>query len=84
MAPNPEASGEATREAGAEAHGEGRGLVASHPWLVVFSVALVVGGAVAGYLWLSPEWSALRRVAAGAVSGAGIMVLLGGPKLFVY
>ena len=29
-------------------------------------------GAVLGGLYLPPEWSILRRVAAGALSGAGI------------
>lgn len=68
----------------AETHEEARGILATHPWLVLFSIVLVVGGGIAGYLWLSPEWTALRRVAAGAVAGAGIMVCIGGPKLFVY
>lgn len=63
---------------------ESPGIIASHPWLLVLSVLLIVGGAVAGYLWLSPEWTALRRTAAGAVAGAGVMVCIGGPKLFVY
>jgi hypothetical protein len=63
---------------------ESAGIIASHPWLLVFTVILVVGGAVAGFLFLSPEWTALRRTAAGAVAGAGIMVCIGGPKLFVY
>jgi hypothetical protein len=68
----------------AEPNDETRGILAEHPWLVVVALILVVGGAIAGYLWLSPEWSVARRVAAGAVAGAGIMVCIGGPKLFVY
>lgn len=63
---------------------ERAGIIASHPWLLALAVVLVVGGAVAGYLYLSPEWTALRRSVAGAVAGAGIMVCIGGPKLFVY
>lgn len=63
---------------------EAPGIIASHPWLLALTIVLVVGGAVAGFLYLSPEWTALRRTAAGAVAGAGIMVCIGGPKLFVY
>ena len=35
-------------------------------------VTLTILGAVLGGLYLSPEWPILRRVAAGALSGAGI------------
>jgi len=47
-------------------------LARGHPVVTTLIVSLAVLGAVLGGLYLSPEWPILRRVAAGALSGAGI------------
>lgn len=47
-------------------------LARGHPVVTTLIVSLAVLGAVLGGLYLSPEWTLLRRVAAGALSGAGI------------
>ena len=49
-----------------------RDLARGHPVVTTLIVSLAVLGAVLGGLYLSPEWPILRRVAAGALSGAGI------------
>ena len=60
-----------SREDKAE-RGSLRRLVGEHPVVTALIVTLAILGAVLGGLYLSPEWSMLRRVAAGALSGAGI------------
>ena len=47
-------------------------LVREHPVITAVLATLAIGGAVLGGLYLPPEWSVLRRLAAGALSGAGI------------
>jgi hypothetical protein len=41
-----------------------------------------LAGALAGAWWLSGDWSLARRVAAGAVAGAGVGLLVTATKLF--
>ncbi len=60
-----------SREDKAE-RGSLRRLVGEHPVVTALIVTLAILGAVLGGLYLSPEWSMLRRAAAGALSGAGI------------
>jgi len=60
-----------SREDNAERSSLGR-LVGEHPVVTALIVTLAILGAVLGGLYLPPEWSTLRRVAAGALSGAGI------------
>ena len=60
-----------SREDKAE-RGSLRRLVGEHPVVTALIVTLTILGAVLGGLYLSPEWPILRRVAAGALSGAGI------------
>ena len=55
-----------------------------HPVLAGAFAAAMAAGAVLGVLYLSPDWSLARRLAAGAVAGAGIVLLVAGPKLFVH
>ena len=45
--------------------------VRQHPVMTTVLVACVVTGAVLGGLYLTPEWSLLRRVSAGALAGGG-------------
>jgi len=47
-------------------------LIRGHPVVTALIVSLAVLGAVLGGLYLPPEWPILRRVAAGALSGAGV------------
>jgi len=53
-----------------------RGGIREHPWITVVMVGGVLIGAAAGYVYLTEEWSALRRLAAGAVGGFWVSFLL--------
>jgi hypothetical protein len=57
------------------------GSLRRHPVIVGVLVAGAVLGAVAGALYLTPDWSLARRVAAGALSGAGIAFLMTATKM---
>ncbi len=55
--------------------------MAEHPVLTaVFSIC-IVGGAIFGAVLLTEDWSLARRIAAGAVAGAGVALLTTAPKL---
>jgi hypothetical protein len=43
--------------------------------------ACTLAGAVLGLVYLTGEWSAARRLAAGAVAGAGVGLLLTATKM---
>lgn len=61
------------------------GLVASlrrHPVLTGTIVGCALLGALLGFALLTQEWSALRRIAAGAVAGAGAGFLITATKMF--
>lgn len=61
------------------------GLVASlrrHPVLTGTIVGCALVGAVLGFALLSEDWSALRRIGAGAVAGAGAGFLVTATKMF--
>lgn len=51
-------------------------MVREHPLLVGATVVCGVAGAVLGAMYLPAEWSALRRVAAGLVSGLGCALIV--------
>jgi hypothetical protein len=57
------------------------GALRRHP--VITSVMLVcsVAGAVLGALYLTGDWSLARRLAAGAVAGAGVGFLMTATKM---
>ena len=42
-----------------------------HPGMTTILVVCTATGAVLGALYLTPEWSLIRRVAAGALAGGG-------------
>lgn len=42
----------------------------------------ILGGALAGGLLLGDDWSILRRLAGGAVAGAGVGLLVTATKMF--
>jgi hypothetical protein len=57
--------------------------LSAHPWITgIFSVCVLLGAA-AGAVGLSEDFSLARRIAAGAVAGAGFAMLVMGPKLMV-
>ena len=41
----------------------------------------IVGGAILGGIFLSEDWSMARRIAAGAVAGAGVALLTTAPRI---
>jgi len=47
------------------------GLVRRHPVMTALLVTSTLAGAILGGLYLTPEWSLVRRVAAGALAGGG-------------
>jgi hypothetical protein len=57
-------------------------LVRRHPVIASTVVATTVLGAVLGALLLTAEWSLARRIAAGAVAGAGTGFLLTATKMY--
>lgn len=50
--------------------------LARHPVLTGVLIGCTVVGAIAGLSLLTPEWSVARRIAAGAVGGAGVGLLI--------
>ncbi|TFG95263.1 MAG: hypothetical protein E4H11_05335 [Myxococcales bacterium] len=56
--------------------------VRRHPVIVTTLVATTVLGAVLGAWLLTAEWSLARRIAAGAIAGAGTGFLLTATKLY--
>ena len=56
-------------------------MIAEHPVITGVRVGTTLTGAVAGFLWLSPEWSALRRIAAGGVGGFWVAFLIAATRM---
>lgn len=48
------------------------GLARRHPVVTTLLVTSTLVGAILGGLYLTPEWSLVRRVAAGALAGGGV------------
>ena len=59
-----------------------RRALARHPVLAAILIGCTLLGALLGFYSLSGEWSAARRIAAGAVAGAGVAILVTGTKIF--
>jgi hypothetical protein len=57
-------------------------LVRRHPVISATLVATTAAGAVLGAVYLTGEWSLARRIAAGAVAGAGTGLLLTATKMY--
>jgi hypothetical protein len=55
--------------------------VRRHPWITGTLLVCTLAGAAAGFVWLSGEWSVARRLAAGAIAGAGFGFLLTATKM---
>ena len=52
------------------------GTARRHPVITTVLLACTVAGALAGFFYLDPDWSVLRRIAAGGVGGAGVALLV--------
>lgn len=59
-----------------------RARIARHPVISATLLVCTVAGAVAGVVFLSGDWSLARRIAAGAVAGAGTGLLITATKMF--
>jgi len=57
-------------------------LLRHHPVISTILLATTALGAVLGAFLLTGEWSLARRIAAGAVAGAGTGFLLTATKMF--
>jgi len=55
--------------------------IAAHPIIFGVFVTCISTGAVLGVFLLTGEWSLARRIAAGAVGGAGVSILITAPRI---
>ena len=55
--------------------------ITAHPIIFGVFVACISIGTVLGVLILTDEWSLARRIAAGAVGGAGVGILITAPRI---
>ena len=53
----------------------------SHPWITGVIVGGATVGGVLGILYLNPEWSLIRRIAAGGMAGGGIGFFMTATKM---
>jgi hypothetical protein len=60
----------------------GWSIVKQHPVITAVMLGCTVIGAVLGYVLLTEDWSAARRIAGGAVGGAGVGLLITATKMF--
>jgi hypothetical protein len=58
-----------------------RGWLAKHPIICAVVVVCIAIGAALGATLLTGEWSLARRIAAGAVAGAGVGLLITAPRI---
>jgi hypothetical protein len=58
-----------------------RSFAASHPVITALLIGCALAGAAAGALLLPDDWSLARRIAAGAVAGAGSALLVTATRL---
>ncbi len=52
-----------------------------HPVLTGIFAVCIFGGAILGAVFLPEDWSMARRLAGGAVAGAGVALLTTAPKI---
>jgi hypothetical protein len=55
--------------------------IAAHPIIFGVAITCISIGAVLGVFLLTDEWSLARRIAAGAVGGAGVSILITAPRI---
>jgi hypothetical protein len=58
------------------------GVVRRHPWITAIFVVGTALGTLLGALFLPEEWALARRLAGGAVAGAGVGVFVTVTRLF--
>lgn len=58
-----------------------RALMSRHPVLSGLMASCISIGAVLGACWLTDDWSLAHRLAAGAVAGAGVGLLIAAPRM---
>jgi hypothetical protein len=56
-------------------------LLRRHPVIVAVMIGCTLLGAALGAAYLTADWSLVRRVAAGAVAGAGVGLLMTATKM---
>lgn len=61
--------------------GDWKGALARHPVLTATLVLCTLAGMVAATVYLPTDWSLARRIAAGAMGGAGTALLITATKL---
>ena len=57
------------------------GTLRRHPVITATLLGCTVAGAVLGFYLLTDDWSIARRLAAGAIAGAGTGLLMTGTKM---
>jgi hypothetical protein len=57
------------------------GVLRRHPVISTILIVCTVAGTVLGEIYFPAEWSHLRRLAAGALSGGGVAFLITAPKM---
>ncbi|MBW2716147.1 MAG: hypothetical protein JRD03_08725 [Deltaproteobacteria bacterium] len=55
--------------------------ISAHPIIFGVLISCVTIGVVSGVFLLTNEWSLARRIAAGAVGGAGVGLLITAPRI---
>jgi hypothetical protein len=60
---------------------DARGFLASHPVIATLIAVCALAGAAVGAAYLPDDWSLARRIAAGAVAGAGSALLVTATRL---
>ena len=55
--------------------------VRQHPVISTILILCTVAGTVLGEIYFPAEWSLVRRLAAGALSGGGVAFLITAPKM---
>ena len=63
------------------AHQGRLGFISNHPFIFTVFVACTLIGAVMGIFLLTEDWSLVRRIAGGAVGGAGVALLITTPRI---
>lgn len=57
------------------------GFLLSHPIILAVFVACTLVGVVMGVFLLTEDWSLARRIAGGAVGGAGVALIITAPRI---
>jgi hypothetical protein len=58
-----------------------REILRGHPVIVALVVGCVLAGVAVGLVVLPEEWTTLRKIAGGAVAGAGCGLIIAAPRI---